>query len=850
MARRNRNRRAVAEASPLHKGAAKPSGSGRGVIARLTQVAIVTLLPVAVNTKLWIIVWRGLRPRAWDGTGHYGLAQVYSQTIFPETFGWAGGYFAGMPFPNFYPPLFYWCVALLDHTRLFSFETAFKLVVALPVLFLPACVWLLTRQVSDNDTVAAIAAALAVIPLMIDFRFHLIGLSYHSTFLIGLYTQPLGFVLLALWYTAYLKEGQSRRRIALSSLLLALTVLANFFNAITTAIFIAATLADDLVKCMRARGQSEKRRSGAALISHMVSPVIAFCLTLFWTAPVIIDYDYFVTRPYIVTPTEMISPAVCGWYALAALGVVCWLKRPTRGMWPFLAACGVLASAITFAALVSPRWFPLQAPRFLSTLNFLLAAPVGHLAAFVYKRAARLTENRGKATTGPRARLATVAAVAIVLVAFSFIKKPSYALAFYTAQENERIEGVLGFAREHRSGRYLVEIPDFSFKAAALDSRSLNSYLGAQGNEVVSVVFREASPNAIFFNPLVNAFSAFPDNFGISSMLADDLSFIEQPLSSHIKQARFIGVKYLVIVSPEIKKRLVQDSAVKVAYHSASGWTVFELVQGPLARVRPLKFRPALVVSGLSVKLRRRNEYDFVRLAQEQFACGWFDVLLAHSPESRLDRLPSVDGFGALIVESYEYSDCELAFERLREIAHNHPLILLSSDDRLFHRLKAAIADFPLARVIERPAEPPDEWIEGDRPRFHYDSSSIRRTWLSIREAIDETRVRVATSQLAGTVDENSIEIKTPEAPESESLPVIIETTFSPNWRRDDKRPVYTVTPFFMLTFVHRDARIEYGRGGAATTGLLLSVGGVVALLLVTLAGTRFGQRLQFTLEH
>ncbi|HKY04250.1 MAG TPA: hypothetical protein VJQ56_05150 [Blastocatellia bacterium] len=819
------------------------------MVARLTEAAIVTLLPVAVNTKLWIIVWRGLRPRAWDGTGHYALAQVYSQTIFPDTFGWTGGYFAGMGFPNFYPPLFYWCVALLDHTGWFSFDTSFKLVVALPVLFLPASVWWLTRHVSDGDPVTAIAAGLAAIPLMIDYRFHLVGLSYHSTFLIGLYTQPLGFVLLAAWYAAYFKARQSYPGIALSSLLLALTVLANFFNAITAAIFVAATLANDLLRRARARGQGEKNQQTALLISHIASPAIAFFLTLFWTAPVIIDYDYFVTRPHTVAPAEMISPAVCAWYAVGALGVVCWLKRPTRGMWPFLAACAVLACAIAFAAVISPRWFPLQAPRFLSTLNFLLAAPAGHAVGFVYLGAARLIEKRGKVTkvTRLRARLAPVAATAIVLVAFSFIKKPSYALAFYNRQESERINGVLGFAREHKQGRYLVEVPDFTFKAAALDSRSLNSYLGAQGNEVASVVFREASPNAVFFNPLVSAFSAFPDSFGISSMLSDDLSFIEQPLSDHINQARFVGVKYLVIVSPEIKNRLAQAPGVKVAYRSASGWTVFELDQARLARVRALEFRPALLVSGLSLKLRRRNEYDFVRLAQEQFASGWFDVLVAHSPESRLDLLPPVDRFGAVIIESYEYRDGELAFKRLREIGNNRPLILLSSEDALFHRVREAIADFPLARIVERRAEAPGEWIEGDTPRAHYDHSSIRRTWLSIREALAETRARVAGPQVAGTVGERSIEIKTAGTIEGESIPVVIDTTFSPNWRRDDKEPIYPVTPFFMLTFVDKDARIEYGRGTAAKAGLALSVLFLSAVALLFVAGRR---RLQFMSER
>lgn len=71
-------------------------------------------------------------PRAWDGSGHYGIAQIYAQSIFPDTFGWTNAHLGGMPFPHFYPRLFFWCVAFLVRTHLFSFMTAFKLIVILP----------------------------------------------------------------------------------------------------------------------------------------------------------------------------------------------------------------------------------------------------------------------------------------------------------------------------------------------------------------------------------------------------------------------------------------------------------------------------------------------------------------------------------------------------------------------------------------------------------------------------------------------------------------------------------------------------------------------------------------------
>ena len=82
----------------------------------LLPLAALTLFPVARVPKLWLIVWLSERPRAWDGTGHYGVAQIYNRVIFPDTFGWTHAYFGGMPLSNFYPPLFYWLVALLHHT--------------------------------------------------------------------------------------------------------------------------------------------------------------------------------------------------------------------------------------------------------------------------------------------------------------------------------------------------------------------------------------------------------------------------------------------------------------------------------------------------------------------------------------------------------------------------------------------------------------------------------------------------------------------------------------------------------------------------------------------------------------
>jgi len=542
------------------------------------------------------------------------------------------------------------------------------------------------------------------------------------------------------------------------------------------------------------------------------------------------------------------------WYMLAGLGITFWLRRPTHAMWPFLATCLALASGLIFSSTIAPRWFPLQSNRFLSMLNFLLAVPIGHAASAAFQGLAAML---GKPLTDQLklrrdakslTLLAVATGVALVLLGVFRLNQPVRypfkgadgqlfdVFAFHSAADNERIEGVLRFARQHLDGRYLVEVPrrDLVYPGDKIDSRGISAYLGAQGNETLSFSYREASPNALFFIP-VNRFSGNRDAYGISSVLAEDLDFAEQPLGRHLERARLLGTKYLVICSPQIKDQLAQEPLVG-AKHDFDGWSVFELRHDPPPRVSALSFRPALVVGNFSLKGRRRNEYDFVRLAEEQFSDGWFDVLLVRSNELKIDRLRELDQFGALILDTYECDDENLAFERLRVFARRRPLILLSSETALFHRIRTAIADFPLAEVIERSPEEPGEWVyEGSvwslEPSFRYGSSAIRKEWEGIRRALDRGKVvtDTAATALTSEIEQTAIRIS-PAAPSPNSIPVLIATTYHPNWHRDDGDTVYAATPFFMVTFVRGPSYLIYSRGWFDGAGLFASASTLILL--------------------
>lgn len=815
---------------------------------RLYPPALVTLFPVALLSNFWLEVWRGARPRATDGSGHWGVAQIYNASVFPDTFGWTDAYFAGMPFPNFYPPLFHWLVGLLSATRLLSSGSAFKLLLFAPTLLVPAAVWLLARSLSGGSGRVALASACACVLLMVNMRFQVTtcGLDYASTFVAGFYTQPLGFVLLLAWYVAYVRAGRGRLRAASSCVLLALTVLANFFNAFTGALLVAATLAFDALALRAADGAGARAEARRALAAHLSTPAVALALCLFWLAPVVTTYEYFVTRPLVIPLRGLITPWMWGWYAVAAAGVVLWWRRSGAPARAYILTALALAGGVVFASTVAPPWFPLQAFRFLSTLNFMLCVPVGvALAAALDFFKVEVRRPRG---AWPFARHASVVTLALVAFGCFQAARPTGGQAFYAPEEDRRLEAVLGFAREHRDGRYLVEMLDLVDNPLHADSPALNAYLGAQGNEAMGVVYREASPNSLFFNALANAVSTGKDSFGISSVLADDRDFAAQPLASQLERARWLGVRYLVAESDGLKEKLAREPTVG-ARHDFDRWSVFEIGGGDFERARVLDYRPALVVSDFSVKGRRRGDFDFVRLAEEQFGDGWFDVLLARSAERKVDRLAGLGGFGALVLDRYDCDDEGRAYALLRDFAQRRALVLLAADAPLFRRIQSSLSEFPHAHVVERPiAEPAGERVESFEPSFHYEGSSIRRVWRDVRAALESEKIAVGEGASAGgggrvTARAGRDELSlTPEAPAGAGdLPVLVATTYSPDWRAREGNRVYAATPFFMLTFARGPVRLVYARGTLDRAGLWASGLTLLALCCFVLAPRRRG---------
>jgi hypothetical protein len=127
-------------------------------------------------------------------------------------------------------------------------------------------------------------------------------------------------------------------------------------------------------------------------------------------------------------------------------------------------------------------------------------------------------------------------------------------------------------------------------------------------------------------------------------------------------------------------------------------------------------------------------------------------------------------------------------------------------------------------------------------PGFRYNSSSIRKVWGAIRRALDSHKVPTGTSGLGfgSKIAQKTIEIDPAGTPLMDKLPVLIETSYHPNWHRKDGDAVYAATPFFMLTFVGEPMRLVYERGWWDWVGL--SASAVTLIILCGFTGWRLAR--------
>jgi len=161
--------------------------------------------------------WTNAAAGGADGSGHVAVLHLYATHIYPDIQGWLPEFFGGMPFPIYYPPLFYWLGATIIKVAGIDATLAAKILTTASFAGLPGALFGLARRLGLTSAEAAMSSAWAGVIACGSNLASLGGIGLLGFFEVGLYTQTLGFVFFCLWCGALPHAHRSRKATIASS---------------------------------------------------------------------------------------------------------------------------------------------------------------------------------------------------------------------------------------------------------------------------------------------------------------------------------------------------------------------------------------------------------------------------------------------------------------------------------------------------------------------------------------------------------------------------------------------------------------------------------------------------------
>ena len=122
-------------------------------------------------------------------------------------------------------------------------------------------------------------------------------------------------------------------------------------------------------------------------------------------------------------------------------------------------------------------------------------------------------------------------------------------------------------------------------------------------------------------------------------------------------------------------------------------------------------------------------------------------------------------------------------------------------------------------------------------PWLELGQGRIRKEWRLVEETIEKEKIPSSSDSDTVSIsrEEASIGVRILNRT-AMSVPIIIRTTFHPDWIRDDGLRVYPVSPFFMLTFATDGFRVRFRRTGIEQAALAISACAFFVLFLAMIA--------------
>jgi len=739
----------------------------------------------------------------WDGAYHYATNKYYSDHIFPDIFGWTNNWYAGMPWPVGYPPLFAYVMAILVRILPFSYVEIFRYMFFLLTLIFPILVYAITIKLKFSKINSLTAGIITIFYLISGGDFAgILGICMGGTFENGLYPQFFSSIILLIWIYIFIDFDKSIIKKILSAIFFTLIILSNVHIAETAFVIIVVKILILFFK-----------KEYTSILIHILFIIISFGISAFWVFPLVETREYFLTRSIGNVPLKVGIMSIFIPLILGSIGGIFNFKKKNYIAYIFFSAILIFLVSVLPIYKFFPS-LPLQPFRLLPVayLFFVILSPLG------IEKFANLIKDNNFFKYG-------IYLFSIIPFFFFFPEVHKIIGGIYDLKTEDR--QLIEFLKTKTDGRSIVEVTEDLIPTEYLPKNTqpthfvITAYLGDNSNhQSLWSVFRESSINSPFVQPVRNSFSYQHESYGVVCWLCTDAKnkggyrsdeFYGQTTEEKIERAYFMGVKYIAVNSDQQVYKLndVSEDLLKLIWQSGR-WYVFE-IQNEVNYVEVLENEPIYVYTNLNNGEREADSYDWLRLNEEILFWNDYENILVFNKESIIDKDNYLEKFKIVLISDYKYVNLEKAKEKIINFSNLNTVILLEQKgNKLFDEL--SVSQNENIFIIERTGD-----VRND-----------------LKKIIDIAKLKNKVSENDKSINvknysNENIKIKIEN--EGQNF-ILIKNTYYPYWKSDEAE-LFMASPSYTLAVAEESFEMKFEKSTFSKAGMVLSIIALTILIFV-----------------
>jgi hypothetical protein len=747
-------------------------------------IPLIFLLFIFLNLDLFkALAFNTVMP-GWDGQAHLAIGKIYAEHIFPSTWGWINEWYLGMPFPQFYPPLFYFLIALLSKILFFiKYELVFRLFVFLSLILTPVLISFLGYKVSNNKTTAFLSGFISIIFLSYCGPDLNIGVGVGGTINTGLFANSLGFNFFVLWLINFYRESWSRVNLFFGVLFLACVFLTNVHLIVPALIFFIVKFIFDIFPIL-------KKYEFVSIIritfcKYFIYGITALGISAFWVIPMLTRYDYFSTMPLNMNINVVVYYFVIFSY-LPFFFIITLINRRNLGIQYLTVAISSLAILVSLNAYFQFHLpLPLHVIRWMSPVIYLSAIPISDLFVFLLE----------KCVTKKKKIILFMSASIFIFISSSYsLFSYKNMNGIYNLAQEDGVYDVINFLKKREiynsNNMTLIEANTTDFKPKSF---VIDSLLGQNGVSTIFSNLRESSMSGLYLTPLRNLLSEVPESWGIQSFLTFDKGFLKsKSIKEKIDLASYFGISS-VVTSNTTTTRMFEIGLKNNPVYATSTLSIFDIKQDDDA----VFIQGTLIAVFSDITLNKRNidTFSFSRISEEWLRYFDKNIVFVRPNRDEIYNNPIFRFSKIVILDKYSYENYDLAIDTIKNfiIKGGSIYIILNNDN-----------DYKFLSDLNKFLSPKDS-LRVHSVQIH--SGYVSDMYNAISDniySLDKKNINNTSDDISLSINNNLLDINIKNIKYSDQFlkenisPILIKRSYFPDWK-STSGDVYLASPSFIL---------------------------------------------------